>query len=60
MPRADILRFFEREYYSRISGGQARLRLRILYESGRHIAKRVSRRLRKLTTASKIAPRAAS
>jgi hypothetical protein len=60
MPRADILRFFEREYYSRISGGRARLGLRILYESGRRIAKRVSRRLRKLTTTSKMALRAAS
>jgi hypothetical protein len=48
MPRSDILRFFERQYYSRIPGGQARLAGRIVLDAGRRSANRVSRKLRTL------------
>jgi hypothetical protein len=48
MPRADILRFFEERYYSRILGGRARLIVRVLLDTVTRVSLRASRKVRKL------------
>ena len=50
MPRADVLKFFEQYYYSRVSGGQILGKLRSWLHYTGHCGQRVRRRLKRYTS----------